>query len=185
MMSLGSLRGAFFLLAVFAALPAFAKDSANKTSTMKEGSVVELRMVKFTGDDGYPLYETVDPNGPMGDAKISLRCIDNGYDVNAQGKTVSWKYHELMVFDSEKGREIKRKEPRGNVASEKGWNFKFKNFDECEKAAPNMSDANCTMTVKLSRSRGLASLVSSGCKPVESSKPGTGGSSVPVKPTTR
>lgn len=185
MMNSGRFSVVIFLLTVFSGIQVHAKDSANKTSTMKEASVVELRMVKFTGDDGYPLYETVDPNGPMGDAKVSIRCIDNGYDVNAQGKTVSWKYHELMVFDSEKGREIKRKEPRGNVASEKGWNFKFKNFDECEKAAPNMSDANCTMTVKLSRSRGLASLVSSGCKPIESAKPAAGGSSVPVKPTTR
>lgn len=185
MMSSGCFKVAFSLLAVFAVLPAMGQNSTNKASAMKEGSVVELRMVKFTGDDGYPLYETVDPNGPMGDAKVSIRCIDNGYDVNAQGKTVSWKYHELMVFDSEKGREIKRKEPRGNVASEKGWNFKFKNFDECEKAAPNASDANCTMTVKLSRSRGLASLVSAGCKPIEATKPSTGGSSVPSKPTIR
>ena len=155
-------------------------------STMKEGSLVKLRMVKFDGDDGYPMYEAIDPKGPLGTAKVSLRCIDNGYDVNEKGKTVAWKYNELMVFDSEKGRVIKRKEPRANVASEKGWNFKFKNFDECEKAAPNMSDAVCTMTVKLSRARGLASLMEASCKNEPSAKGSeTSGAAKPSSPTTR
>jgi hypothetical protein len=144
---------------------------AEETLAAKSIEVVELRMTRFTGDDTYIEYQAVDPKTSIGDAKVSLRCVDRGYD----GKVV-WSYQELMVFDA-KGPEIKRKEPRGNVAKENGYSFVFSSLDECERASPTVIDgsADCVMRVAIDKTpikrksekdrKGTAKLISAECLP--------------------
>ena len=125
---------------------------------LKGFEVVEFEMTDFFGEDGYPAYRTNDPRGPLGNVAMSLRCSE-GYDGN-----VVWKYREIMVFD-EKGKVIKRKEPRGNVASERGFRFAFPTLQECQKVAPLVlsAGAKCRVTLQLSKVRQMAKYVSSDC----------------------
>ena len=135
----------------------------------KSIETVELRVTKFFGADGYIELEAVDPKGSIGNSKVSLRCVERAYDGN-----IAWTYQELMVLDS-KGPEIKRKEPRGNVAKENGYSFVFASFEECEKASPNVLDgsADCRMRVAIDKTpikrkfertaKGTARLISAEC----------------------
>lgn len=134
--------------------------------------VVEFELTNFFGEDGYPAYRTKDPRGPLGDVAMSLRCSE-GYD-----GSVVWKYREIMVFD-EKGKVIKRKEPRGNVASERGYRFAFPTLQECEKVSPLVlaEGAKCRVVLQLSKTREMAKYISSECIPQPSA---SGASSAPV-----
>ncbi|CAN5423059.1 hypothetical protein BH10BDE1_BH10BDE1_28510 [soil metagenome] len=135
----------------------------------KSIETVELRVTNFFGSDGYVELEAVDPKGSVGNSKVSLRCVERAYD----GK-IAWTYQELMVLDP-KGPEIKRKEPRGNVAKENGYSFVFGSFEECEKASPKVLDgsAECRMRVAIDKTpikrksekiaKGTARLISADC----------------------
>lgn len=122
-------------------------------------ALIEFKLLNFSGADSYPEYELAASEGAV-TSKASLRCVENGYD-----GAVTWRYNEVMVFD-ETGPLVKRKEPRANVATEHGYRYQFKNFEECEKAAPQVVDgtAVCTMKLKLNRAAGTARFVSSECK---------------------
>ena len=161
-----------------ATLPSTGRAQSTK-KPLKGFDVVEFELTNFFGEDGYPSYRTADPRGPLGDVTMSLRCSE-GYD-----GSVVWKYREIMVFD-EKGKVIKRKEPRGNVASERGFRFAFPTLDECQKVSPLVlaEGAKCRVILHLSRAREMAKYVSSQCTSASSANPGTApaGDTAPVTP---
>lgn len=145
------------LTALLAPLPSHGNDLTIKP--LKGFEVVEFEMTNFFGEDGYPAYRTTDPRGPLGDVAMSLRCSE-GYDGN-----VVWKYKEIMVFD-QNGKVIKRKEPRGNVASERGFRFAFPTLEECEKSAATVlsEGAKCRVKLQLNKKREMAKFISAECK---------------------
>lgn len=151
--------------------------SAADRSASSEFETVELKMISFAGEDGYPSFVTIDPNGPFGSVKASLRCVDYAWD----GK-LKWQYREIMFFDP-RGKNIRRRESQPNVSHERGYTFAFATADECASASPSefSSDATCILRVQVNRKKlvganekeplGIARLISSDCAPRATKNP--------------